>query len=118
MLRKKPDSLARSALFITVIVLIASLSGCAGIEPPSPDDVIRKPFGNGPIKIGMSKQEVESIWGKPDEVRTVEDKEKWKGSRELWVYRAQYGAIPVNVGYLSKTKKLFFDGNNLTNIEE
>jgi len=101
-----------------MMMAAAIMAGCAGIEPPTPDDMVRQPLGESSLKVGMSKTEVESLWGKPDEIRTVEDKEKWKGSRELWVYRAQFGAIPVDVDYLSKTKKLYFDGDNLTNIED
>ncbi len=105
------------SMILTVSATAFVLAGCAGITPPSPDDMIRQPLGKSSLKTGMSKQQVESLWGKPDEVRIVEDKEKWNGSREMWVYRAQYGAIPVDVDYLSKTKKLYFDGDNLTNIE-
>ncbi len=100
------------------LFLLVIIPGCAGIMPPNPDDVVSHPLGTEAIKIGMSKQQVESLWGKPDEIRTVEDKEKWKEPREVWVYRAQYSAVPVDAGYLSKTKKLYFDGNNLTNIGE
>lgn len=104
-------------IILAASVAAFALAGCAGITPPSPDDMIRQPLGKSSLKVGMSKQQVESLWGKPDEARIVEDKEKWNGSREMWVYRAQYGAIPVDVDYLSKTKKLYFDGDNLTNIE-
>ncbi len=98
------------------------VAGCAGIQPPSPEEVLRHPLGSDPIKIGMTKEEVESIWGKPDEIRQVEDKALGKGAREEWVYRpAEYGAImpvPVDAGYLSKTKRLYFDGENLTHIRD
>lgn len=100
------------------IASLAFLCGCSVIQVPSAEEVIRHPLGTESIKIGMTKQEVESIWGKPDEVKTVENKEKWQGSREVWTYRAQYGRIPVDAGYLSKNKKLYFDGNNLTEIGE
>ena len=102
----------------SVLALALSVSGCAGIEPPAPDDVARHPLGTESIKIGMTKDEVESLWGKPDEITTTEDKDRWKGAREVWVYRAEYSALPVDAGYLSKTKKLYFDGENLTNISE
>ena len=104
------------AVFLMLVMLTAGFTGCAGITPPSPDDLLRSPTGDGPIQIGMTKNEVESIWGKPDEVRTIEDPKRWDGPRELWVYRAEYGAVPVNVGYLSKSKRLYFDGVHLTNI--
>lgn len=101
-----------------ILALAINVCSCAGIEPPDPDDVVNHPLGTESVKIGMSKEEVESLWGKPDSITTVEDKEKWKGAREVWIYRAQYSAVPVDAGYLSKTKKLYFDGNNLTNIGE
>lgn len=105
-------------ILLFIILISLTLSGCAGIEPPNPEDVVKHPLGTESLKIGMTKQEVESIWGKPDEVNIIEDRDKWKGPREAWTYRAQYGAIPVDAGYLSKTKKLYFDGDNLTNIGE
>ena len=109
------NSLAKA--FIAVILL--SITGCAGIEPPTPQEVLKHPLGTDSLKIGMSQQEVESHWGKPDEVNQVEDSSMGKGSREEWVYYGRYGAIvPIDTGYLSKTKHLYFDGNNLTHIKE
>ncbi len=105
----------QTKLFSLAVVLVF-LCGCSAITVPNPEDVISHPLGTESIKIGMSKQQVESLWGKPDDIRMVEDKEKWKSPREVWTYRAQYGAIPVDAGYLSKTKKLYFDGDNLTEI--
>ena len=104
--------------FVLFLVLVAFLCGCSAITVPSPDDVIKTPLGTEAIKVGMTKQQVESFWGKPDEVKMVENKAKWKEPREMWVYRAQYGVIPVDAGYLSTTKKLYFDGDNLTEIGE
>lgn len=99
-------------------ILIMALCGCSTLEVADPSEVVKHPFGTEAIKLGMTKQQVESLWGKPDETRMVEDKEKKVSPREVWVYRAQYGAIPVDAGYLSKTKKLYFDGENLTEIGE
>ncbi|MDD3905064.1 MAG: outer membrane protein assembly factor BamE [Candidatus Omnitrophica bacterium] len=93
-------------------------SGCSAIVLPNPEDVVKHPLGTESIKVGMTKEQVEDIWGRPSQVKTVEDKAKWQGSREVWIYRAQYGSIPVDAGYLSSTKKLYFDGNNLTEIGE
>ena len=108
----------RKIIIYAAMVLMASFYGCSAIEVPNPDDVISHPLGTESIKIGMTKQQVESIWGKPNDVKIVENKEKWQTTREVWTYRAQYGNIPVDAGYLSKTKKLYFDGNNLTEIGE
>jgi len=114
--RSRLSAYKNTLLAVCGCMAMVIFSGCSLITIPDPEEVIRKPLGTESVKIGMTKDKVISVWGKPDEVRTVEDKEKWKGSRELWVYRAQYGAIPVDAGYLSKTKKLYFDGDNLTTI--
>ncbi len=104
-----------SAIALSSFILF---SGCSAIVLPNPEDVVKHPLGTESIKVGMTKEQVESIWGKPSQIKTVEDKAKWQGTREVWIYRAQYGSIPVDAGYLSSTKKLYFDGNNLTEIGE
>ena len=108
----------KALLLCCSLALLVSLWGCAGIEPPTPDEVLRKPLGTDAVKLGMTKHQVLELWGEPDEINDVTDKERWKGPREEWVYRGQYSAIPIDAGYLSKTKCLYFDGNNLTNIVE
>lgn len=95
----------------------AILHGCAALDVPNPEEVLKTPLGTESIKIGMTKQQVESLWGKPDEIRTVEDKARWQGPREVWVYQSRIGVMSVNAGYLSQTKRLYFDEDNLTNIE-
>jgi outer membrane protein assembly factor BamE (lipoprotein component of BamABCDE complex) len=104
------------SIFIATTLL--PLCGCSVVEPISPDNIMKNPLGADSVKVGMSKAQVESLWGKPDYVSTVEDQKRWKGSREVWVYRGREGSIPVNADYLSRTKKLYFDGDNLTNISE
>ncbi len=116
-MKKKRKFLKRFFAFLPLVTMMAVRPGCAGITPPTPDDMIRQPLGKSSLQVGMTKSQVESLWGKPDDVRAAEDKAKWGGIREVWVYRAQYGAIPVDVDYLSKTERLYFDGDNLTNIE-
>ena len=103
---------------IILIVFCAFLTGCSAITLPDPNEVVSHPLGTESIKVGMTKQQVESIWGKPDSVKVVEGEGKWQGVREVWTYRAEFGSIPVDAGYLSKTKKLYFDGENLTEIGE
>lgn len=112
------ESITHYTAICCVTVACMLLCGCAGIEVPTPEEIISHPIGTESIKIGMTRAQVEALWGKPDEVRMVEDKEKWNGAREMWVYRAQYGAIPVDAGYFSKSKRLYFDGDHLTNIGE
>ena len=101
-----------------IFVLLLSLTGCADITPPTPKDIIKRPLGTVSVKVGMTKGEVRELWGEPDQINYVEDKEKWGGGRTEWVYTGRYSAIPIDADYLSKTKKLYFDGENLTNIVE
>lgn len=108
----------RNILHFIIISAALAFFGCSAIPVPTPEDVVKHPLGTESIKVGMTKDHVESLWGKPDEVRMVEKKDKWAGQREMWVYRAQYGAIPLDAGYLSKTKKLYFDGKNLAEISD
>lgn len=101
-----------------VSLLILSLTGCADIAPPTPVSIIKKPLGTDSVKIGMTKDRVKEVWGEPDQINHVTDKEKWGGERDEWVYSGRYSAIPVDADYLSKTRKLYFDGEYLTNIVE
>lgn len=108
---------AHVRLLTIVIVLAITGYGCTLIEAiPKPDDLLKYPLGKTDLNIGMTKQEVESKWGKPDEIRMVEDAKRWKDPREMWVYHAQTG-LPIDADYLSKTRKLYFDGSHLTDIE-
>lgn len=108
---------------IAAVVLCAaglpglSMTGCAALTIPTPKEIAETPLGTESVKIGMTKQQVESLWGKPDSISMAENKEKWSSPREVWTYRARYGSIPVNAGYLSEDKNLYFDGANLTEIE-
>jgi outer membrane protein assembly factor BamE (lipoprotein component of BamABCDE complex) len=112
----RKDNVSSLAVSFAVAVLLVAGAGCAGIDIPKPQEVLKEPLGQGSLRVGMTKDEVISLWGKPDEVRTAEDKERWKGTREVWVYHAQMAAVPVDADYLSRTKKLYFDGDYLTNI--
>jgi len=114
---RKENNLQGFNIFLLIILLVTA-GGCADIAVPTPKDIIEKPIGTESIKIGMTKEKVIELWGEPDQINMVENETKWQGIREEWVYRARYSTIPVDAGYLSKTKKLYFDGNNLTNIVE
>jgi outer membrane protein assembly factor BamE (lipoprotein component of BamABCDE complex) len=105
-------------VLMAVFVLTAFAYGCSMLESiPSPTEVMQYPLGKTTLKVGMTKQEVESKWGKPDSISTVEDKKRWPESRDLWIYHSQTASIPIDADYLSKTRKLYFDGNYLTDQE-
>ena len=102
---------------ILVVFLFINLAGCADITLPTPKDIIEKPIGAGSVKIGMTKSQIKEIWGGPDQVNYIENDERWGGPREEWVYFPMSSkTLPVGYGYFSKTRKLYFDGENLTNL--
>ena len=102
---------------ILIFAVMVSLSGCADITLPTPKELINKPIGEGSVKIGLTKSEVKEILGGPDQINFVRDKERWEGPREEWVYFPMSSRkLPIASGYFSKTKRLYFDGENLTNI--
>jgi hypothetical protein len=105
----------RAALFLAAGLLVG---GCAEIAPPSPGEVLESPFGKGPLRIGMSRDEVRDLWGEPDQIDEKEP-DRWGTSRQTWTYEAKFpGAVPVDVGYASKTKILEFEGENLVAFHE
>lgn len=116
MLRRNSFSLA--AKIALLASFIPALCGCSTLAIPTPEQIVSKPLGTESVRVGMSKDQVASIWGRPDHISTVENKQKWSSPREVWTYTAHYGAIPVDAGYLSKTQKLYFDGDNLTEISD
>lgn len=116
-MKKKKSRAVAAVAFFAVSLLGLSMAGCSALTIPTPKEIAQTPLGTESVKIGMTKQQVESLWGKPDSISMAEDKEKWTSPREVWTYRARYGSIPVNAGYLSEDKKLYFDGINLTEIE-
>jgi hypothetical protein len=104
---------------IAAIVALFFVVGCAGIEPPTPVEVISHPLGTEPLRIGMTKEHVVSIWGKPDAINKIGVSKGVGGtSREEWVYYSRYSGIPIDGGYLSKAKHLYFDGNHLVRFSK
>jgi hypothetical protein len=102
----------------SAFILVLFCAGCAEITPPTPAYILKRPLGTDSVKLGMTKGKVKELWGEPSHINFTEDREKWGGKREEWVYLGRYSRIPVDAGYLSRTKKLYFDGENLTNIVE
>ena len=97
---------------IFCFMLCALLIGCAEITAPGPEEIMRQPLGEGPLRIGMTKEKVKSLWGEADVVRVL-GSDAQGTVREEWIYRGRYPNLPINVDYLSETQHLFFDGNNL-----
>lgn len=93
-------------------------SGCAEITPPTIKKVMESPLGTGPLRVGLTKEEVQEIWGRPDTVE-LQDADAWGREKELWIYEGRYpGLVPFDVGHASKTKYLTFDGNSLVSFHD
>lgn len=102
---------------ITLFLVSTFCLGCAGVDIPKTAELIKEPLGKGSVKVGMTKDQVVSVYGEADITRSVSSDE-WKGEREEWFYRGRYSALPINAGYLSSDLYLYFDGENLTNISD
>jgi len=110
----REDKMTKSIVIIALCIGVL-VAGCAILEPVKPQEVLKNPFGTGPLKQGMRKEEIRSMWGEPDVIIPSEESADLTGTvREEWVYQARYSRVPIDTGYVSKTKRLFFDGENLT----
>lgn len=102
-------------IYVPFLVGSVSLlaSGCGEFHALSPEEVLTHPFGTqAPFPLGASKRRVLADWGEPDEVigRGVDE---LGNTREEWIYVGRLPAVPVDYGYVSQTKHLFFEGENL-----
>lgn len=106
----------RCAMTLLLAALAIGIYGCAEINPfEAPEEVIRHPLGTESIRTGMTKEEVVKEWGKPDVINKLGSQDATGTEKEEWIYKGRrYAGIPVDAGYLSKNKYLYFDGNNLT----
>lgn len=87
-------------------------AGCSEVSPPTPEDIIRQPLGESPLRIGMTKEKVRSLWGDPDIVNVVKSDAQGMVQEE-WIYHGRYPGLPINVDYLAETQHLFFEGSHL-----
>lgn len=97
--------------------ILIYLTGCAGIEPPTPKEILEHPFGTSSMRIGLTKDQIVAQWGDPD-LKEYDNTGKWGNAKERWTYYGRYSNLPVDEGYLTKTQCLYFDGNNLVKINE
>ena len=104
---------------IFCILGFVNLIGCAAIVPPAPDKFLSNPLGAGPVHLGMTKNEVKDTYGEPDLIQNIGDSnDKGATTKQEWVYYARMKRFPINYGYLSKTLRIYFDGNNVTKFSE
>lgn len=98
-------------------MIVLFIMGCSVVEIPDPVSVIKQPLGTDSVKVGMEKNEVRAIWGEPDDIHLETDKMSNR-TREVWTYIARYSNVPLDADYLSKTRHVYFDGNNVTKISD
>jgi len=97
-----------------------ALAGCAVLEPVQPKEILKHPFGTPhALQRGMSKEQVRDMFGEPDVItHSEEGTDLTSTAGEKWVYHGRYSKLPVDAGYLSKTKTLTFDGDSLVGWED
>lgn len=104
-------------ILIFLFIVPIYIAGCAEINLfQTPTEVLKHPLGTDPVRVGMTKDEIISIWGEPDQINQLEPTDEWKTPREEWAYLGRYSKIPIDKSYLFKTKYLIFDGNNLVSV--
>jgi hypothetical protein len=103
-------------ILLLAVISFLFVSGCADVEIPKTKELLSRPTGpGGSVKIGMTKDKVVDVYGEPNLKNTVVA-DKWGGSREEWIYKAEFSAFPVSAGYLGEDMYIYFDGNNVTDI--
>lgn len=107
----------KTKLFLMLVSLVILAVGCAEIRPlEAPETVLKHPLGTDPIRLGMTKDKIRNLWGDPDQVNSLGQADQWGTMKEEWVYEARYSKIPLDKGYISKTKYLYFEGDVLTSF--
>ena len=112
-----PKSFLRYSAFAILSVILIYITGCAGIEPPTPKEIIEHPLGTSFLRAGLTKEQVIAQWGEPD-LKEYDNNGKWGNAKEKWTYYGRYSGLPVDAGYLSKTQYLYFDGKNLVKFNK
>lgn len=108
----------KKSILLTISCGIIFLAGCAEITPPNPVDVIKHPFGSDvTLRRGMTKDAVKAAWGDPHVVKNI-GPSKFGADREEWTYYGKMSKMPVDINYMSKTVKLYFDGDNLADFKK
>lgn len=102
---------------VLFLFLLTTLAACGEIQAPTARQALTHPFGTGaPFTLGTSKEEVLEDWGPPDH-KIHHGVDELGNVREEWIYRGRMENLPIDYEYMSRTKHLFFEGNNLTRSE-
>lgn len=97
------------------IFLLAGGAGCSDLHgPQSAKDALTHPLGGtgGPFARGTPKAKILASWGPPDHV-VRHGADELGTPREEWIYHGRVQALPIDYEYVSRTKRLFFEGEHL-----
>ena len=96
------------------LILAAFLcAGCSDLHTPTTHEALTHPFGTAaPFARGTSKAKVLAEWGNPDHIVPL-GTDELGNVREEWIYKGRIPSLPIDYEYVSRTKHLFFEGQNL-----
>jgi hypothetical protein len=100
-----------------IIILILSaliLTGCMGLEAPTPQRFVPPLSGASPLHLGASKDYVKSQWGDPEYINQIGVDEVGL-VKEEWVYAGRkLPVIEIEPKMLVTSPNLIFTGSALT----
>jgi outer membrane protein assembly factor BamE (lipoprotein component of BamABCDE complex) len=100
------------------ILCVFLLQGCSDFESPTKGLSVESVVGGGASLVkGMSKDEVFEKWGRPSDKKHMGET-RWGAPIERWTYYAWLPSAPVNYRYVSKGRRLFFEGDALVSWED
>jgi hypothetical protein len=99
---------------IATLVLLSVLTGCAGLEAPTPERFIPPWSGASALHLGDSKDYVRDQWGDPESINHLGVDEVGL-EREEWIYSGRkLPVIEIEPKMLVKGENLIFTGRALT----
>src|SRR6266481_10132356 len=100
---------------VTLLAAFLALAGCASQSQLSGDAASFD--GQKMPKVGQTRQEVESVWGKPDRSRVNSDElfvpHKWKFAAPFYRMAARVHALVVKFGSDGRIKSWQLDYQNM-----
>jgi hypothetical protein len=97
-----------------ILIMILLLSGCAGLEAPTPERFIPPWSGASALNLGDSKEHVRDQWGEPERINYLGVDEVGL-IKEEWIYEGRkLPVIEIEPKMLVKGKNLVFTGHALT----
>lgn len=101
-----------------LIPLVITLAGCSDFQDPTKKLTLESVVtGGDALNQGMTKDQVIAGWGHPDRVKSL-GQTKWGAPIEEWSFYAWLPKFPVNFHYVSKGRRLVFEGDALVRWEE